>query len=260
MDRLPLIFSTICFLLGFAYTMYTFGAGKHRWPRFNLVVMSLGFALQTWFLHLRGAALGRCPLTNFFEVLIFLAWSMVLLYLVVGTAYRLSLLGAFTSPFVFLLQVVALIAPIDTPARLLSRPDPWLEMHAALSIIAYGAFAMAGVAGVMYVAQERQLKSHHLSSIFYEMPPIMHLAVANKRLLWTGLILLTIGLSCGFLVQGPLNAYKIGWGIVMWFIYLGIVLARRIGPRRIALLSVAAFSLSITALWGLNFLVARTRL
>jgi len=65
----------------------------------------------------------------------------------------------------------------------------WLELHAAISMVAYGAFALAGVAGVMYLAQERQLKTHHIRSIFYHMPPIRDLAVANGRLILTGFAL-----------------------------------------------------------------------
>lgn len=260
MDRLPLILSTLCFLLGFAHTLVMLRTGRYRPSRFNLVVLGTGFLFQTWFLYARGQAIGRCPLTNLFEVLIFLSWSMVLLYLLIGPAYRLSLLGAFTSPLVFLFQVVALLAPIDTPMRVHGAPDPWLELHAALSVIAYGAFAMAGVAGVMYLAQERQLKTHQLRSLFFEMPPIAHLATANTRLLWAGFALLTGGLLAGFAVHAPLDGLKVGWGAAMWAIYLAILMARRLGPRRIALLSVMAFSLSLTALWGLNYFVERARL
>ena len=56
----------------------------------------------------------------------------------------------------------------------------------AVSLVAYGAFALACVSGVMYLAQERQLKTHHLRSIFYRLPPIHDLAVANRRLIFSG--------------------------------------------------------------------------
>jgi hypothetical protein len=106
------------------------GARAYRRSRFNFFAIFTGFALQTAFLYQRGQALGRCPLTNLFEVFIFLSWSVVLLYLVVGPAYRLSLLGAFTSPLVFVFQVFALLAPIDAPAKTKIAPNPWLELHA----------------------------------------------------------------------------------------------------------------------------------
>lgn len=257
MDRALLVVSTFCFLLGFAYTMFALGAGRYRPSQFNFSVIALGFAAQTGYLFSRGHALGRCPLTNLFEVFIFLSWSMVLLYLLVGTTYRLSLLGAFTSPLVFLFQTFALLALDDRPARHLGVPNPWLELHAAISIVAYGAFALAFVAGVMLLVQERQLKTHQLHSIFFHLPPIHDLAAAINRLLLTGFALLTIGLLAGFEVR--LDWVKVSWGVGVWLIYGGILQAekwKRVSPRRVAQLAVGAFALTLSTLWGLNFLAA----
>ena len=122
--------------------------------RFSFLAIGLGFIFQTAFLSIRGHALGRCPLTNLFEVFIFLAWSIALIYMLVGPAYRLSLMGAFTAPLVFLLQAFALIAPIDVRHAVKTPANSWLEFHASISIVAYGAFALACIAGVMYLVQE----------------------------------------------------------------------------------------------------------
>lgn len=257
MDRALLVASTFCFLFGFAYTMFALGAGSYRPSRYNFSAILCGFLLQTAFLGMRGHILKHCPITNLFEVFIFLCWSAVMLYLVTGQAYRLSLMGAFTSPLVFVLQLFALLAPIDTDVakRVGIPPNPMLEAHAALSVIAYGAFAVAGVAGGMYLAQERQLKTHHLRTIFFQMPPIADLAVALKRLLLIGFTLLTFGLLAGFVVGAP--GLKVAWGLGVWLIYGVILLAekwKKVSPRRVALLSVAAFSLTLMTLWGVNFI------
>src|SRR6202048_2477897 len=115
MDRHILIVSTICFLAAVASTAVLLRAHNFQPGRFNFFVIGLGFIFQTAFLSIRGHALGRCPLTNLFEVFIFLAWSVALIYILVGPAYRLSLMGAFTAPLVVLLQTFALLAPIDAP-------------------------------------------------------------------------------------------------------------------------------------------------
>ena len=258
MDRLLLVLSTFCFLFGFAYTMYALGAKAYRHSRMNLVAIAAGFVCQTAFLYVRGKALGRCPLTNLFEVLVFIGWSMVLFYLLIGPAYRLSLLGFFTSPLVFFFQMFALLTPWDAPARLRPAPNAWLELHAAVSIVAYGAFALAGVAGVMYLAQERQLKTHNLKSIFYHLPPIRDLATANTRLVLTGLALLTVGLLAGFAMgNAGAHAAKIVWSSAVWLLYALLAGAewwRRISPRRAALMSVGAFALVLITLSGLTFI------
>lgn len=257
MDRPLLVLSSLCFLSGFGWTIYALSARVQRPSRFNFGAILCGFAFQTAFLYQRGQEIGRCPLTNLFEVLIFLSWSMGLLYFVVGPAYRLSLLGFFTSPLVFLLQVGAMLLPIDrSPARMVA-PNPWLELHAAISVIAYGAFALACVAGIMYLAQERQLKTHQIRSMFYHLPPISVLAVANRRLLWVGFILLSAGMLAGLAVGQPLDAVKVGWSIGVWLLYAAILQAGRwrpVSPRKVAVLSIAAFSLTLSTLWSLNFI------
>jgi len=252
MERWPLILSTLFFLVSFGWTMFALGAGKYRPSRLNLVVISAGFAAQTWFLYLRGEMLGRCPLTNLFEVLIFLSWSMVLFYLVIGPAYRLTLLGAFTAPFATIFQMVALIAPLDAaPVAGAPRPNPWLELHAAVSVMAYGAFALACVAGLMFLVQERQLKSHRFNAVFYHLPPITELATAIKSLLFAGMALLSVGLGAGFVVGSP--GKKILWGIGVWVLYGLILLMRqKLSARRVALMAVTAFTVTLASLWGIN--------
>ncbi len=112
----------------------------------------------------------------------------------------------------------------------------------------------------MYLAQERQLKTHHLRTIFFYLPPIADLAVAIKRLLLAGFVLLTVGLLSGFMVG--FDARQVAWGLGVWVIY-GVILQaeklKRVSPRRVAVLSVVAFSLTLTTLWGLNFISAGSR-
>src|SRR6202163_4910379 len=105
MDRYLLIVSTVCFLAAVVRTIAALRAGVFRPGRFNFLTVGLGFIFQTAFLSIRGHALGRCPITNLFEVIVFVAWSIALFYMVVGPAYRLSLMGAFTAPLVVLLQL-----------------------------------------------------------------------------------------------------------------------------------------------------------
>jgi ABC-type uncharacterized transport system permease subunit len=133
-----------------------------------------------------------------------------------------------------------------------------MELHASSSIVAYGAFLLAGVAGVMYLVQERQLKTHNLHSIFFRLPPIRDLAVANRRLILVGFVLLTVGIGCGF-AMGNLASHstKIAWSVGVWLLY-GFILSaewwHRLSPRRGAWLSVVALCIVLSTLWGIRFL------
>src|ERR1700686_3753803 len=224
--------------------------------RFNFFAVGLGFIFQTAFLSIRGHALGRCPITNLFEVIIFVAWSVALFYMVAGPAYRLSLMGAFTAPLVVLLQLLALIAPIDNPHRGRLAANSWLEFHASISLVAYGAFALACIAGVMYLIQERQLKTHQLHSIFYHLPPLTDLFAAITRLLWWGSPLYTLGLASGFFLGEPLPRMQVVCAFGMWLLYAAILQGRhfrQLAPRRVAALCIVGFSAALTLLWGITF-------
>jgi HemX protein len=255
-DRQFLIFSTICFLAAVVRTAFLLGTKKFHSGRFNFFAIGLGFIFQTAFLSIRGHALGRCPLTNLFEVFIFLAWSVALVYMLIGPAYRLSLMGAFTAPLVVLLQGFALLAPIDTSHTVKLPANSWLEFHASISLVAYGAFALACIAGVMYLLQERQLKTHQLRSIFYYLPPLTDLFAAITRLLWWGFGLYTLGLVSGFFVGQPLPTVQVICATGVWLLYAAILQGRhlhRLAPRWVATLCIVGFSAALTLLWGITF-------
>jgi ABC-type uncharacterized transport system permease subunit len=254
-DRYLLIASTLCFLAAVVRTGLATWEGDFRPGRFNFFAILIGFAFQLAFLYLRGHALGRCPLTNLFEVFIFLAWSVALIYLLIGPVYRLSLMGAFTAPVVFLIQTFALLSPIDIrhPA---TPPNSWLEFHASMSMIAYGAFALACIAGVMYLVQDHQLKTRQLHSIFYHLPPLSALFIAITRLLWWGFGLYTLGLVSGFFIGQPLPRVQVYCAFAVWLLYAAILQGRylgRIAPKRVAALCIVGFTAALTLLWGITF-------
>ena len=68
MERYLLIVSTICFLAAVVHTVIELRANLFRPLRFNFIAIGLGFVFQTAFLWIRGRELGRCPITNLFEV------------------------------------------------------------------------------------------------------------------------------------------------------------------------------------------------
>ncbi len=259
MDRLWLVAATLCFLASFGTTLYALGAGRFRPGRFNFIASLTGFLFQTVFLYLRGRAEGSCPLNSLFDVLIFQSWSLVLIYLLVGPTYRLSLMGAFTAPIAFMLILIALIAPINQ-ALAYRVVNPWIEFHAAASIIAYGAFGLACVSGVMYLLQERQLKSHKASALLYNLPPIHDLAAANRRLVWLGFGLLTLSFTAAFLSQMPVNTVKFWTSASIWLVY-GVMLALArlpsMAPRRLAEFSIGVFIVAMLTLPGIQYLSSR---
>jgi len=213
----------------------------------NYATMLCGFALHTVFLYLRGQTVLRCPLTNSFEATVFIAWAAVLFYLL-------------TAPVVFIICLIALLGLNDTPrAEPLAR-SPWVDFHAAVAILACGAFALAFVTGTMYLLQERQLKSRRLSSSFLLLPPIEQLDVINFRLIVLGFVMLTMGMIGGaisYSIVGHWTAPKIVWAIVAWSLYAAQLAARSfwsLRGRKTAVVSMMSFVFVLLTFWGVNLL------
>lgn len=249
MDRWFLIAATLLAAVGGILGMISVHRGKRS--HWTVAWMIAALLCQIGFLAVRGESRAACPLNDSGEILAFLAWSLTLFYLLVGPAYRISLLGVFTAPVVVIFQALALI-----PGTLTANPtkitggNPWHETHSAMSVLAYGALALAAVAGVMFLVLDRQLKEQHLKSgLFRNLPPVRELLISLERLLWLGGGLLTIGIVAGFLMPHTSSA----WGhliaaVAVWVGYivlLAIKQVRGLTGRRLSLSAVVLFVLSL---------------
>lgn len=253
MDRTLLILSTLAFASAVIHAFKAIRASAWLESRWGWVPMAVGLALQTGFLYVRGQEHARCPVTSRFEVFIFIGWSIVLLYFLVGNTYRLSLLGMFTAPMVALLQTFSLLFLPDIPGgKPVGVPNPWLEMHIAVSLIAYAAFAFACITGAMYLVQARLLKKHQIHGLFYQLPPIHELAKAIQRLTVVGLCLLSAGLAFAWPLNLPISSPKMVFSWTVWGLYLviNIVMWRHmLSARQTAWLAVLGFLVPLLSLW-----------
>src|SRR5690606_13485499 len=116
---------------------------------------------------------------------------------------------------------------------------------AAMSVLSYGALALAAVAGVMFLVLDRQLKDHHLQSgLFRNLPPVRELLKSMVRLLWLGAVLLTIGVFAGFMMPREGGTAHLIAASAVWIGYVGLLSvrqARGLTGRRTALIAVVLF-------------------
>lgn len=245
-----LVVSTLLAAIGGAVGARSLRHG-HR-SRATVIWMIGAFAAQIGFLAVRGEARGACPLIGLGEILVFLAWSLTLIYLLVGPTYRLSLLGLFSAPVVVLFQGIALIPGVlERDPQRVAATDPWRETHAAMSVLGYGALALAAVSSVMFLVLDRQLKEHHLNSgLFRNLPPVRELLVSGRRLLWVGWLMLSVGVVAGFRMphEGGAGPHLIA-AVVVWVAYavlVGVAQFRGLTGRKFSLLTVVLFVVSLS--------------
>ena len=212
------------------YSVFHWRKGYRQHDYVNYGLLLAGLVLHTIAMFKRGFSLDRCPVNNLYEAVTFLDWTIVAVYLALGVWSKLRYLGAFVAPIVFAIGVFALMPGLDPPHA--AQPQftgGLVSLHAALTLLSYGAFGLSSVAAVMYLTQEHNLKFHKLRAISSTMPPIDRLERVTNQLLWAGLILLTSGLAFipALLKEHPehsiLSDPKVIWSALVWGIYLALL-------------------------------------
>lgn len=203
-------------------------------------LLAFGLSSQTAGLYVRGLATGGCPLGNQFEIVQFVAWSAMVLYFIVGPAFRVSLLGLFTSGYAASLAFISLIIPEwDAVRNDRIFPNAWIEFHAALAVFSYGVFGLLALTSAMHLLQNWALKQKRLDGLFWFLPSLVQLNQINQRMLLAGVGLLTISLVVGasWWVRdlGSVNWPKLLTTLSVWVIYAVVLVLRwrgkLFGPR-----------------------------
>ena len=253
----------IAYGLSATYSIFLLRRGFREDNRTNYLLLLAGFVFHTTAMFKRGFSLERCPINNLYEATIFIAWTIVASYLLIGTWSRLRFLGAFASPLLFAIGIFALMPQLDLPAAHPTVTGGWSSLHKALILLAYGAFGLSSVAGLMYLTQEHDLKFHKLRAVLSMLPPIQRLELVTARLLLAGFVLLSAGLvvSVIYLRQTHrvyfMNDAEMIYSAFVWLLYLVLlVLHWRFAQRgrRFAWGAIGGFAFVMLTFWGVYLL------
>lgn len=229
---------------------------RHNRPLL-MVGLALGLILQTWGLYLRGLEVGGCPLGNPFELVQFVCWSAVVLYFVVGPAFRMSLLGFFSSGLAAVSSIVAMLVPgWDTPYDSgYFGENPWIETHAALAVFSYGIFGILALTSLMHLIQNYGLKEKRGKGLFVFLPSILNLDKMGYRLIIAGLVVLTASLVPGVVYWAEnvdrVTSIKLVSTVLVWGAYWVLLLARQVFRLPAVRFSICAILLFLFALVSL---------
>ena len=140
----------------------------------------------------------------------------------------------------------------------------WLFIHAMVCFLSYACFACAFSLGIMFLLQERQVKSKHTGKLFERLPALDVMDKINYNTVRIGLIFLTIGIITGSVwAQQAWGSWwswdpKETWSLITWFIYAAYLHARLNSGwqgRKTAVLSIIGFLAVIFTYLGVSFLL-----
>ena len=223
-----------------------------------------GFLAHTITIVSRWFEAGRTPATTMHESLTFFAWLSILLFIVLAYRYRVSVLGAFVAPFALFLLITASFLPKEIVPLAPVLESYWLPVHVGLAFLGNAFFAMACIFGIMYLIQERYLKSRKIRGLYFVLPSLEVLDELNYRCLTYGFPLLTLAIITG----AVWSEYAFGtywfwgarqiWSLITWFLYAALLHGRLTTGwrgRKSAIFSVAAFAVLLGSFLLINLLI-----
>jgi cytochrome c-type biogenesis protein CcsB len=232
--------------------------------RLAVLATLAGWAAHTVSLVVRAVEFGAPPFGSLPDAIWVGVWVIVLLELLLEQRAGVRVLGAFVLPIVVLLSLKTTTGRSGTLGPVLA--SAWIWIHIALAVIGIAAFVFNFVGGIMYLLQERQLKTKRPGAFYYRLPALATLDRLTFRTLALGFPFLT-----GGLMRGALWA-RTAWGsaftfdplaffsLVAWVIYAGTLAGRAAGGwhgRRAAYFAIAGFAALVLTLGAGFFLPGR---
>jgi len=213
---------------------------------------------------------GHAPLSNLYESVIFFAWTILLIYVLIDLKYKQRSIGAFVLPF-------ALFGMLWAQMSLSSNIEPlvpalqsnWLTYHVITCFLGYAAFAVACGVSIMYLfkvsAEEKQAAGGSISGLTALFPTSRILDDMNYKSIMIGFPLLTLGIITGAAwanyAWGTYWSWdpKETWSLIVWFVYAAFLHARITrgwAGKRAAILSIVGFAATIFCYLGVNLVLS----
>jgi HemX protein len=266
LDRHLFLIAVVLYGISALYSVFSWRRGFREDDWTTYILSASGFVFHTIAMFKRGFTFSACPVNNLYEAMVFVMWTIVASYLLMGIWSRLRFVGAFASPVLFAMGVFALMPALDVRANKPYFGGVLISLHAASILLSYGTFGLSCVAAIMYLKEEHDLKFHKTRVVFSRLPPIERLDSIINWLLIGGFVLLTAGLILAEpLMKERYGAYgiylredpKIAWSIFVWVIYLSLLITRWVskhGGKRLAWGAIGSFSFVLFTFWGFNLL------
>ncbi|MBQ3652497.1 MAG: c-type cytochrome biogenesis protein CcsB [Clostridia bacterium] len=222
---------------------------------------ALGLAVHTAAIVLRGVAAGRLPLTNQYEFASAFSWGLCLVSLIFVLRFKFTLLGAFAAPVTFLVIGYAAMQSKEIRELMPALQSNWLGVHVSTAIIAYGAFGVSFVLGIIFLLRERMKGSGFLDE---HIPAREKLDMLSYRSVSLGLLFLTFTIITGAIwAERAWGSYwswdpKETWSLVTWLVYavyLHLRIRRGWQGKSAAVFAVVGFVCVIFTYIGVNTLL-----
>jgi cytochrome c-type biogenesis protein CcsB len=266
------ILSYVIFVYFAAFILYLLMMvmGRERLGRLATFVSVAGLLAQSFAIILRWVesyklGAGHAPLSNLYESLIFFAWAIMLLYLILEWRTRNRTLGVFVTPLAFLAMAYASYSPniSDRIQPLIpALKSNWLIAHVLTCFFGYAAFGLSFGLSIMYLLKQAEHQETD-GGLLKRLPDTGILDELNHQMVVIGFLMLSLGIITGSVwAHSAWGSYwswdpKETWSLITWLVYAALLHSRLVRGwrgKKISILSIVGFSCVLFTYFGVNYL------
>jgi HemX protein len=181
------------------YLRKLFGEGKVAAQGWATALLALALVAHYFALLERAFALRTVPYQDLYGSMSLFAWFLGITYLGLEMLHRERAMGAFVLPLVLLLFGLGLLltpaAPPPAPAH-----GSLFALHVTSNMLAYSAFTLSFVFSVIYLLQNRLLRSRQSGGMLWRLPALEDLERMSRSGVIVGLVALALGMGFGMAV------------------------------------------------------------
>jgi len=253
---------TLLYLLLFFMHILYFSLKKEKIITLIWATLYITLGLHTFGLVLRWIEsyklnIGHAPLSNFYESLIFYAWCVSFVQIIMKKRLSFPIITMFASLIALFFMGYASISPsIEQHIQPLipALQSNWLHIHVITCFISYAAFVISFICGFLYLIKWKGV-----------IPPEETLEEINYRSIVVGFPSLSAGILTGAVwAHYAWGSYwswdpKETWSLITWIVYALFLHARFVKGwrgKRIAMLSIIGFLSVIFTYLGVNFILS----
>jgi cytochrome c-type biogenesis protein CcsB len=257
------IATVLYFISMTGYLMFLFNQkSPYQKTAFYLIQTAVAFHFISIVIYT--LATGQVPIQDLSQSLSAAGLALGCMFLYFQYRFNLKILGVFASALLSVIMLAVWMIPDAPVEKNEVLKGVWLYFHIILVFTGEAALALACGAGILYLLQEKGIKTKSPGFFFKRLPSLDLLDNVGYTCLTTGFALLTIGLVTGFVYAKAIWGRFWSWdpkevfSVGTWLIYAALLHLRLYSGwrgRKSAVMTIIGFFIIIFTFLGVNLLL-----
>ncbi len=256
--------STVLYFISMTgYLLFLFNQ-KSRYQKTAFYLISTAIVFHLISIMIYTIATGHAPIQNLPQSLSLAAFALGSMFLFSQYKFNLKILGVFVSVLLSAIMLAVLMIPDAPVEKNAVLKGFWFYSHILLVFAGDAALALACGAGILYLLQEKGIKTKSPGFFFKRLPSLDLLDNVGYTCLTTGFALLTIGLVAGFIYAKTIWGRFWSWdpkevfSVGTWMVYAALLHLRLYSGwrgRKSAIMTIIGFFIIVFTFLGVNMLL-----